>query len=126
MVADTEVGNPGTESADNSRPFVAEYHRSRDVPVTRNNVQIGVAHSRGRDGHLNLAGSRLRELDIGAEWAPIRVSQTGWPSSTGPGSIPDGSVARVKKSRVKESGVQDGGTGHTGLSFQQRRWVLRH
>ena len=67
MVADTEVGNPGAESADNSRPFVAEYNRSRDVPVTRNNVQIGVAHSRRRDGHFHLAGSRLRELDIGAD-----------------------------------------------------------
>ena len=67
MVADTEVGNPGAESADNSRPFVAEYNRRRDDPVTRNNVQIGVAHSRRRDGHFHLAGSRLRELNIGAD-----------------------------------------------------------
>lgn len=38
MVANAQVGYPGAESADDSLPFVAEHHRSRDVPVARDDM----------------------------------------------------------------------------------------
>jgi len=78
MVAERRAGHAVADGGHDPGAFVTEHHGSRVLPLTEHDMQIGVTHAGGGDGHLDLAGLRRGELHVGdPHWLARGTEQRG-------------------------------------------------